>query len=145
MRTLYASLILAVVAGCATIAPQVQAGNTCYRCHRVIQDTKLAAELIEQRDHLSTTYPFRTSGCMAKYLNVNPASTSTTIFVTDYRTGHMLEAGSAWFVPTTLTSADGKKVEHDFAAFGSREDANAFRQNVPVRRWSEVLADVVPD
>lgn len=145
MRTLYASLVLAVIAACATVAPKVQAGDTCYRCHRVIQDTNLAAELIEQNDHIVTTYPFRTSGCMAKYLKVNAASKGTTIFVTDYRTGHMLEAGSAWFVPMTLTSADGKKVEHDFAAFGSRDEANNFRKDVPIRRWAQVLADAVPD
>jgi hypothetical protein len=146
MRTLYAVLIVAVVAGCASIAPvKVQSGDTCYRCHRTIQDTKLAAEIIDQGDRIMTSYPFRTSGCMAKYLKVNPAGKSSTMFVTDYKTGHMLDAGSAWFVPLTLTGADGKKVEHDFAAFGSQEDANAFRADVPVRRWAQVLAEAVPD
>jgi hypothetical protein len=82
---------------------------------------------------------------MAKYLKVNPAGKSNTIYVTDYGTGHMLEAGSAWFVPLTLTSPDGKKVEHDFAAFGSREDAKNFRQDVAVERWGQVLAEALPD
>jgi hypothetical protein len=129
----------------AAVAPKVQAGDTCYRCHRVIQDTKLAGEMIERNDRVETTYPFRTAACMAKYLRVSPVSKSTTIFVTDYRTGHMLEAGSAWFVPTTLTSADGKTTEADFIAFASREDANNFRPDVPSRRWAQVLAEVVPD
>jgi len=146
MRTLYAVLMVAVAAGCATVSPvKVQSGDACYRCHRVIQDTKLAAEIIDRSGSVMTSYPFRTAGCMAKYLKLNPAGTDSTIFVTDYRTGHMLEAGSAWFVPTTLTSADGKKSEHDFIAFGSQDDAKTFRQDVPVRRWGQVLAEAVPD
>jgi hypothetical protein len=146
MRTLYALLIVAAVTACASVAPvKLQAGDSCYRCHRVIQDTKLAAEIMDQGDRIVTSYPFRTAGCLAKYLKQNPAGTSSTIYVTDYRTGHMIAAGAAWFVPLTLASADGKKIEHDFAAFGSREDANGFRQDVVVKRWAEVLADAVPD
>ena len=146
MRTLYASLIVAVVAGCASVAPaKVQAGDSCYRCHRVIQDTRLAGEIMDQGDRIATSYPFRTAGCMAKYLKANPSGKSSTIYVTDYNTGHMLDAGSAWFVPTTLTSADGKKTEADFIAFASREDATSFRKDVPVKRWAEVLAEAVPD
>jgi len=146
MRALYASLIVAVVAGCASVAPaKVQAGDSCYRCHRVIQDTRLAAEIMEQGGQIATSYPFRTAGCLAKYLKAKPAGTSSTIYVTDYQTGHMLEVGSAWFVPTTLTSADGKKSEPDVVAFGSREDASNFRKDTPVKRWAQVLAEAVPD
>ena len=146
MRALYASLIVAVVAGCASVAPaKVQAGDSCYRCHRVIQDTRLAAEIMEQGGQIATSYPFRTAGCLAKYLKAKPAGTSSTIYVTDYQTGHMHEVGSAWFVPTTLTSADGKKSEPDVVAFGSREDASNFRKDVPVKRWAQVLAEAVPD
>jgi hypothetical protein len=146
MRTFYALLIVAAVAGCASVAPvKLQSGDTCYRCHRVIQETKLAAEIMDQGDRFATSYPFRTAGCMAKYLKVNPAGKSSTIYVTDYHSGYMLEAAKAWFVPLTLTSADGKTVEHDFAAFGSSEDANRFRRDVPVKRWSEVLAEAVAE
>jgi hypothetical protein len=146
MRTCYALLIVAAIAGCTSIAPlKVQSGDTCYRCHRVIQDTKLAAEIMDHGDRFATSYPFRTAGCMAKYLKANPAGTSRTVYVTDYHTGYMLEAGEAWFVPLTLTSADGKTVEHDFAAFGSRADANRFRQDVSVKRWADVLAEAVAE
>jgi hypothetical protein len=146
MRTLYVVFVVSIAAGCASVAPlKVQSGDTCYRCHRPISDPTLAAELIDRIDRVSTTYPFRTSGCMARYLKANPPSTTTTIFVTDYRTGRMLDAGSAWFVPTQVTTPDGKKSEPDYVAFGSREDANRFRQDVPVRRWGQVLADAVPD
>ena len=146
MRALYASLIVAVIAGCASVAPmKVQAGDSCYRCHRVIQDTRLAAEIMEQGGQIATSYPFRTAGCMAKYLKANPAGKSSTVYVTDYQTGHMLEAGSAWFVPTTLTSADGKKSEPDVVAFGSREDASRFCKDAPVKQWAQVVAEAVPD
>lgn len=146
MKTLYAVLIVAVVAGCSPITPlRVQSGDTCYRCHRPIGDTKLAAEMIAGSGRVLTSYPFRTVGCMAKYLKANPPSTTTAIFVTDYRTGLMIEAGSAWFVPTDLTGPDGKTTEHDFVAFASREHAKTFREDVPMRRWSQVLAETVPD
>lgn len=146
MRTLYAVLSVAVVAGCAAVTPvKVQQGDTCYRCHRIIQETRLAAEIIDRGEGISTSYPFRTSGCMAKYLKLHAAGKSMTIFVTNYNSGHMLEAGSAWFVPLSLTEPDGKKVEQDFAAFGSRDEAASFRANAPVKRWADVLAEAVPD
>ena len=146
MRTLYALFVVAVVAGCASIAPaKVQSGDTCYRCRRVIQDTRLAAEMMDRGDRVATPYPFRTAGCLAKYLKANPASKSTTIFVTDYRTGHMLAADSAWFVPTTLSSGDGKTSEADFIAFGSQADAAAFGKNLFPKRWAQVLAEAVAE
>src|SRR5215472_11721497 len=87
MRALYASLIVAVVAGCASVAPaKVQGGDSCYRCHRLIQDTRLAGEIMEQGGQIATSYPFRTAGCLAKYLKAKPAGKSSTIYVTDYRT-----------------------------------------------------------
>ena len=154
MRTLYAVLVVAVVAGCASVAPvKLQSGDTCYRCHRTINDTKLAAEMLDRSDAIATSYPFRTVGCMAKYLKANAPSKFTTIYVTDYRTGRMIQARSAWFVATELISPDGKTVEQDYVAFGSRDTANKFRQDLPVlrlqdqplRQWDQVLAEVVPD
>jgi hypothetical protein len=146
MRTLYAVLIVAVVTACASVSPvKVQAGDTCYRCHRTIQDTRLAAEIVDRGSGFNTSYPFRSSGCLAKYLKQSPAGQSASIFVTDYNTEHMLSADSAWFVPVALPSLDGKKVEQDFAAFGSRADAAKFRPDAPVKRWADVLAAAVPD
>jgi hypothetical protein len=146
MRTLYAVLAVAVVAGCASITPvKLQSGDTCYRCHRTISDTKLAAEMLDQSDRVVTSYPFRTTACMAKYLKTHTPSTFTTIFVTDYRSGQMIEATSAWFVPTDLIGPDGKTIEHDYVAFGSRDDAKRFGQELPVHQWDQVLAEVVPE
>ncbi len=144
MRTIYAVLVVAVVAGCASMSPVlVQTGDTCYRCHRAIGETKLAAEIVDRSGSVVTSYPFRTSGCLAKYLKQNPQSASSTIFVTDYTTGRMFAAESGWFVPMTRTSADGK-VEKDYAVFRFESEAKAFASEAP-RRWAQVVADAVPD
>ncbi|HTM26064.1 MAG TPA: hypothetical protein VL225_12785 [Vicinamibacterales bacterium] len=146
MKTVYAILVAAVLVGCASIQPaRVQVGDTCYRCHRSIGDPKLAGEIIDQ---LNAPFPFRTTGCLAKYLKANPDLKLRAVFVTDFRTGHMLLAEDAWFVPATLTQAggkDGKKTESDYFAFRSRADAMAVKdaQAAPLR-WSQVLADAQP-
>jgi hypothetical protein len=146
MRTLYAVLVVAVVAGCASISPVVvQTGDSCYRCHRAIGETKLAAEIVDQSGTVMTSYPFRTSGCLAKYLKEHPPSNASTIFVTDYTTGRMFAAESGWFAPMTRMSADGKKVEKDYAVFRSESEAKAFASEGAPRRWAQVLADAVPD
>jgi hypothetical protein len=146
MRTLYAVLVVAVVAGCASISPVlVQTGDTCYRCHRAIGETKLAAEIVDRSGSVVTSYPFRTSGCLAKYLKQSPQPNTSTIFVTDFKTGRMFAAESGWFVPMTRTSADGKKVEKDYAVFRSESEAKAFASEGAPRRWAQVVADAVPD
>jgi hypothetical protein len=138
MKALYALLLGATLAACASIQPApVQAGDRCLRCRRAIGDVRLAAEII---DNMRAPFPFRTSGCMAKYVKANPES-YTAVFVTDYRTGRMLPASSAWFVPTTLP-AEGKRTEPDYLAFGSRADAQAaLTHNEPILRWSQVVAE----
>jgi hypothetical protein len=143
MKTLYAIVVAVVLIGCASIQPaKVQVGDTCYRCHRSIGDPKLAGEIIDQ---LNAPFPFRTTGCLAKYLKANPDQKLRAVFVTDYRTGHMLLAEDAWFVPVRLTQADGKKTESDYFAFRSRTDAVAMKdgQAAPLR-WPQVLAETNP-
>ena len=143
MKTLYAILVAAVLVGCASIQPaKVQVGDTCYRCHRSIGDPKLAGEIIDQ---LNAPFPFRTTGCLAKYLKANPDLKLRAVFVTDFRTGHMLLAEDAWFVPATLTQPDGKKTEPDYFAFKSRADASAMKEGqVAPFRWSQVMAEAKP-
>ena len=122
MRTLYAVVVAAVVVGCASIQPApVQAGDRCLRCRRPVNDLRLAGEII---DNMRAPFPFRTPGCMAKYVKANGQS-YTAIFVTDYRTGRMLPASSAWFVPTELPAGDGStRMNSDYVAFGSRGDVS---------------------
>lgn len=140
MKTLYALVIAVTVVACASIQPApVQVGDRCLRCRRVIGDLRLAGEII---DRMRAPYPFRTAGCMAKYVKARPQEQFAAIFVTDHRTGRMLPAGDAWFVPTLLTTPDGKQGEDDYLAFRGRADAESFRtERQPLLRWAQVVAE----
>ena len=141
MKALYAFLIAAVLTACASIQPAaVQVGDRCLRCRRAIGDLRLAGETI---DNLRAPHPFRTAGCMAKFVKVTPAAELTAVFVTDYTSGRMVLADEAWFVPTELPVVDSKRPEPDYLAFRSRADAEAARGNKPMLRWSQVVSEVV--
>jgi hypothetical protein len=140
MRALYTVVVVAVIAGCASIHPAaVQVGDRCFNCRRTIGNLQLAAEVVDQ---LMTPRPFRTAGCLARYLKARPNEPVAAVFVTDYRTGRMLPADDAWFVPTTVTLADGKPGEPDYLAFRSRTDAAGESGGKPVLlRWAQVIAE----
>lgn len=144
MKVLYALVIAATAIACTSIRPvAVQLGDRCLRCSRSIGDVRLAGEII---DGMRAPFPFRTAGCMARYVKAHPDRALTAIFVTDHRTGGMLPAASAWFVPTQLTSADGRTVEADYLAFRSRTDAEQARTGQePLLRWAQVFADARTD
>jgi hypothetical protein len=63
------------------------------------------------------------------------------VFVTDYKTGRMIDADQAWFVPTNLAVPDSKRTEADYLAFRSRADADAARGNKPMLRWAQVVSE----
>lgn len=139
MKVLYAFLLVAVVTACASIQPAaVQVGDRCVRCRRAIGDLRLAGETI---DNLRAPHPFRTAGCMAKFVKITPAAELTAVFVTDYNTGRMVLADQAWFVPTELTVPDSRRTEPDYLAFRSRADADAARGNKPMLRWAQVVSE----
>lgn len=139
MKTLYAALIALSALACASVQPaQVQVGDRCLRCRRPIGDLRVAGEII---DSMRAPFPFRTAGCMAKYVKTNSGGSYTALFVTDYNTGRMFPAGEAWFVPATITGPDGKTGEPDYYAFRSREEAASFKSdNAKFMRWSEIVA-----
>ena len=139
MKALYAFVLIAVVTACASIQPAaVQVGDRCLRCRRAIGDLRLAGETI---DNLRAPHPFRTAGCMAKFVKVTPAAELTAVFVTDYKSGRMIEAEQAWFVPTELMVPDSRRTEADYLAFRSRADADAARGNQPMLRWAQVVSE----
>lgn len=140
MKALYTVVLVLVVSACASIQPSaVQAGDRCVRCRRPIGDLRLAAEMFDQ---LKAPYPFRTAGCLAKYVKAHPAEKLAAVFVTDYRTGKMLPADSAWFVPAAIPQVDGKKAENDYFAFRSRSDAEALPgERKVLLRWAQVVAE----
>jgi hypothetical protein len=140
MKALYSVLLGLTLVACASVKPApVQAGDRCLRCRQPVTELRLAGEII---DNLRAPFPFRTAGCMAKYVKANAGEGFTAIFVTDYRTGRMLPAGDAWFVPTEIAAADGRRTVPDYLAFGSRREAEAARAGgAPLLRWTQVVAE----
>ena len=139
MKTLYAMVLGLTVLACSSVQPaKIEAGDRCLRCRRPIQDLRLAAEVI---DTMNAPFPFRTAGCMAKYIKANSGTQFTAMFVTDFKTGRMIPASDAWFVPTEIPAPDGRSSEADYYAFGSRGDAQAFKAD-PSKflRWPQVVA-----
>jgi len=134
MRRLLVGAALVSMWACNTVAPvKVQGGEVCYRCRRVIQDTKLAAETLDGK----LTWKFRSTGCVAKYLADHPQDTSQ-VFVTDYQTGRLMSPQRALFVPTI----DRDNGEKDFIAFADRAaaSAEAFSRGVKAVDWTAVLS-----
>jgi hypothetical protein len=138
-RALYAILTLLVVAACASVKPAaINAGDRCLRCKQTISDLRVAGEII---DRLRAPFPFRTAGCMAKYVKATPPDQITAVFVTDFNSGRMVAADDAWFVPAQLLGPDGRRRVPDYIAFRSRADAEAAREGQPLLRWNQVVAE----
>ena len=141
MKTLYAVLLGATLVACSSVQPaKVELGERCLRCRRPIQDLRLAGEVI---DSMRAPFPFRTAGCLAKYVKANSGTQFAAIFVTDYSTGRMFPASDAWFVPVTIPSDDNKAGEPDYYAFRTRTAAQQYKaDNTTFLRWPEVIAAV---
>jgi hypothetical protein len=139
MKILYAMAIGLTALACASIQPaRIEAGDRCLRCRRPIQDLRLAGEVV---DSMNAPFPFRTAGCLAKYVKANSGTQFNAIFVTNFKTGKMIAAADAWFVPTEITAPDSKSPEPDYYAFGSRSEAQAYQADTAkVLRWSQVVA-----
>jgi len=141
MRALSAVVLAVAVTACASIPPSadIQAGDRCARCRRAIADLRLAAETI---DTLKTPRPYRTAGCLAKYIKGHQDEQFLAVYVTDHSSGRMVLAQDAWFVPTALTQPDNRRAEDDYVAFRSRQDAEAYRAGTgPLLRWTQVVAE----
>jgi len=134
-RTLILAIVPLVLISCtATIAPvKINAGDQCFRCRRIIADTRLATEQIQG----GLTSKYRAPGCMAKYLVAHPDEGGT-LFVTDYSTGKMIPPAEAIFVPIVLDRNTG---EFDYQAYKSSADASAAARELAttVVDWQTVL------
>lgn len=122
-----------LAAACSSVTPvKIQSGDVCFRCRRVIVDSRLGAETIDR----TLVLKFRTSGCVAKYLAEHPQDASV-VFVTDYPTGTLTSPRSARFVPTTNRDTG----EKDYIAFAARAaaDAEAFSRGTHAVTWDDVL------
>ena len=108
-------------------------GEVCYRCHRVIANARLAAEIMDR--NLPTKY--KTAGCMAAYVATHPSDASR-YYVTDFVSGGLIEAGHAFFVPVVVND---KTNDRDYRAYLSRGMAEIAAQvlGVEVIRWNAVV------
>jgi hypothetical protein len=115
----------------------IYAGDTCFRCRRIISDVKLAAEVIDQSGR---AYKFRTAGCMAKYFKDHPEElNSSRIFVADATNGRFIQAKNAIFVPAWLF--EGSERQRDYMAFAAASEARkaADKELSQPTDWSGVL------
>ena len=86
-------------------------------------------------------FPFRTAGCLARYIKANSGTEFTAIFVTDFKTGRMIPAGDAWFVPVDLPVPGTRSVEADYYAFRTQGEAAEYQARGPQPlRWAQVVA-----
>jgi hypothetical protein len=131
-------VVLALVgAACSSYTPlPIAGGETCFRCRRAVDEPKLAAEMI---DPGGRAFKFRTAGCLATYVKQHPGENGY-IFVTDFKTGRMLPASKASFVPTML--GEGRERRQEFIAFKASADAkaSAIAQGTAATDWDGVVA-----
>jgi hypothetical protein len=124
-----------VVLGFRPGAPEsIGAGEVCYRCHRVITEARLAAEMMDRS--LPTKY--KTAGCMARYAAAH-SGTGSRYYVTDFASGSLIEAERAYFVPSLINDTTG---ERDYRAYAARGLAEAAAQSLAtsVVTWRTVVA-----
>jgi len=134
MRRVLLGVAIVALWGCNSVAPvKVEGGEICYRCRRVIQDARLAAETVDGQ----LVWKFRSAGCVSKYLADHPQDRSI-VFVTDYTTGKLMPPQRVLFVPT-LNRDNGEK---DFIAFADRTaaDTEASSRGVKPVDWDGVMA-----
>ncbi len=130
---LAAAALLSV--SCSSVKPvQVNAGDTCYRCRRVILETRVAGEMVDPN---GLAYKFKAPACLAKYIVEHPNEKGA-LFVTDWTTGHMIDPERATFVPFII---EENSMERDYKAFLKKDEAEAFAKETktaPVD-WKTVL------
>ena len=133
-RLLLGAAMVSIWACNSALPVKVEGGEVCYRCRRVIADARLAAETLDGK----LVWKFRSTGCVSKYLADHPRDASI-VFVTDYKTGKLVQPDRATFVPTV----DRNTGEKDFIAFTDRAaaSAEAYSRGVKPVDWNGVMAD----
>jgi len=133
ISSVYIAALAFGIVSCSTMQPmKVNLGEQCFRCQRTIGDTRLAGERIA-----GFVEKFRAPGCMARHIVKNPGDKGTT-FVTDFRTGIMLDANAAYYVPFVIDENTG---EQDYRAYARKTDADAAALELKSEtvRWNAVL------
>lgn len=132
-----------VLVACSGLQPvQIAAGDVCFNCRRIINEPRVAAEIVDKDGR---AYKFRTPSCMAKWLKKNPAEKPAGMFATDYATGRLVKVTAVKFVPTMM--GEGRERTLDYVAYYSDEGATdaAQREKTQPLDWNGVFAAVNPD
>jgi copper chaperone NosL len=96
----------------------------CERCRMVLSDRQHAAQVrVAQAEGRSRVLFFDDIGCAVVWLEDKPLrdNPNTEIWVTDWRTGHWIDARKAWYVPGQVTPMEyglGAQAEPDPQALG---------------------------
>jgi hypothetical protein len=78
---------------------------------------------------------------MAKYIKANSDTQFAAIFVTDYKTGKMIQANDAWFVPVNIPVPESHGIESDYYAFRTQGEASEYQADASkLLRWQQVVA-----
>lgn len=136
MKRAAVALLAVLAASCSSYAPEpILAGDVCFRCHRVISDTRVAGEIIDGTGH---AFKFKTPLCMAKFIAQQSPDTKA-VFVTDYRSGRIIKATAATYVPAMI--GEGRDRAMDYMAFQSEATAQewAQREKTKTVAWKDVL------
>jgi hypothetical protein len=130
-----------IAAACSSVKPvPIAAGDRCFRCRRIIADTRLAGEIVVDGGR---AFKFRTPGCMAKYVKANPDVVVKGTFLTDYATGRMVKANAVTLVPTMI--GEGAERALDYVAYSYTASANeaATREKTSPTTWKALLEQTV--
>lgn len=131
-------VVLLVVAACSSVRPvAIKVGDICEDCHQAIQNTKLAAEIVEPN---GLAMKFKTVSCMARFASRHQ-NEGAALFVTDYQTGKLFPVQRAVFVRGEIDSGTRAL---DYVAFSDVRPAVEFGRangSSPVD-WPQVLQRV---
>lgn len=131
-------VVLLVVGACSSVRPvAIRAGDICEDCHQAIQNTKLAAEIVEPN---GLAMKFKTVSCMARFASRRQME-GVAMFVTDYQTNRLIPVHRAVFVRGQI---DNDTRALDYVAFADVRPAVEFGRangSSPVD-WPQIMQRV---
>jgi hypothetical protein len=130
----FASTVFLAVS-CQRAPESIAEGEICQRCRRVITEDRLAGEILTPDVPLKYKAPL----CMARFVVSTPLSDRARVFVTDFATGAMIPAATAWYVPIVVNARTGE-AEYRAYRFHQTADEAAGELGVRTVRWDSVLA-----
>jgi copper chaperone NosL len=140
MKTIAATLLFSIGCAAATPAPAAVRLNedACAYCRMTLVSVRTAAQIIAPGEE---PLIFDELGCLRDYLAAHPVADNTRTYVADHRSGAWIDASSALFTQTPLTTpmSSGLIAHGDAASRDADPDA---RDGQPVSRSNVIPAKV---